>query len=74
MPSGKEFSPEENACQAIGRCLDKDGVSHFQSLQNALRHEAKLLYCVFDLIFHNGGDLSGLTLLERKAKSILPRR
>src|SRR5215204_3057005 len=28
--------------------LDQAGVSHFQLLQNARRHEAKLLYCVFD--------------------------
>ena len=40
--------------------LDKDGVSHFQLLQNALRHEAKLLYCVFDLMFHDGEDLRGV--------------
>ena len=55
--------------------LDKDGVSHFQLLQNALRHEAKLLYCAFDLMFHDGEDLRGLTLLERKKrlKDILPR-
>jgi bifunctional non-homologous end joining protein LigD len=55
--------------------LDKDGISHFQLLQNALRHEAKLLYCVFDLMFHEGKDLRGLTLLERKErlKEILPR-
>jgi bifunctional non-homologous end joining protein LigD len=55
--------------------LDKDGVSHFQLLQNALRHEAKLLYCVFDLMFHNGKDLRGLALLERKKRlqAILPR-
>src|SRR4051812_41850570 len=25
--------------------IDKDGVSHFQLLQNALSHDAKLLYC-----------------------------
>ena len=31
--------------------LDKNGISHFQLLQNALRHEAKLLYCAFDLMF-----------------------
>lgn len=55
--------------------LDKDGVSHFQLLQNALRHEAKLLYRVFDLMFHDGQDLRGLTLLERKERlnGILPR-
>ena len=33
--------------------LDKNGVSHFQLLQNALRHKAKLLYCAFDLMFHD---------------------
>jgi bifunctional non-homologous end joining protein LigD len=31
--------------------VGKDGVSHFELLQNALRHEAKLLYCAFDLMF-----------------------
>jgi bifunctional non-homologous end joining protein LigD len=55
--------------------LDMNGVSHFQLLQNALRSEAKLQYCAFDLMFHNGEDLRGLTLLERKERlnSILPR-
>jgi bifunctional non-homologous end joining protein LigD len=54
--------------------LDKSGVSHFQLLQNALRSEARLLYCAFDLMFCNGDDLRKLTLLERKArlKEILP--
>jgi bifunctional non-homologous end joining protein LigD len=37
--------------------IGKDGVSHFQLLQNALRHEAKLLYCAFDLMFVDGEDL-----------------
>ena len=37
--------------------IGKDGVSHFQLLQNALRHEAKLLYCAFDLMFQNAMDL-----------------
>jgi bifunctional non-homologous end joining protein LigD len=55
--------------------LGKDGVSHFQLLQNALRHEAKLLYCAFDLMFENGHDLRKLPLLERKErlKAVLPR-
>src|SRR3954451_6263652 len=55
--------------------LDKNGVSHFQLMQNALRHEAKLLYCAFDLIVYDGEDLRDLTLLERKKrlKEILPR-
>jgi len=55
--------------------IGKDGVSHFQLLQNALRHEAKLQYCAFDLMFQDGEDLRGLPLLERKdrLKSILPK-
>jgi bifunctional non-homologous end joining protein LigD len=55
--------------------IGKDGVSHFQLLQNALRHEARLLYCAFDLMFADGEDLRGLPLLERKKrlKAILPR-
>lgn len=55
--------------------IGKDGVSHFQLLQNALRHEAKLLYCAFDLMFADGDDLRALPLLERKKrlKAILPR-
>src|SRR5581483_3774461 len=55
--------------------IGKDGISHFQLLQNALRHEAKLLYCAFDLMFETGTDLRKQPLLERKKrlKVILPR-
>ena len=55
--------------------IGKDGVSHFQLLQNALRHEAKLLYCAFDLMFENAADLRRKPLVERKKrlKAILPR-
>src|SRR3954449_4419001 len=54
--------------------IGKDGVSHFQLLQNALRHEAKLQYCAFDLMFLDGEDLRALPLTERKTrlKAILP--
>lgn len=55
--------------------LDKDGISHFQLLQNALRHQATLRYCAFDLMFKDGQDLRDLPLLQRKTelKTILPR-
>jgi bifunctional non-homologous end joining protein LigD len=55
--------------------IGEDGISHFQLLQNALRHEAKLLYCAFDLMFENAVDLRKEPLLERKKrlKAILPR-
>src|SRR3982750_2817059 len=64
--------------------IGKDGATHFQLLQNALRHEAKLLYCAFDLMalrheakllycafdlmFADGEDLRTLPLLERKKR------
>ena len=56
--------------------IGKDGVSHFQLLQNALRHEAKLQYCAFDLLFQGRVDVRGFSLLDRKErlKSILPKR
>jgi bifunctional non-homologous end joining protein LigD len=55
--------------------LGRDGVSHFQLLQNALRHEAKLLYCAFDMMFEDEMDLRKQPLLKRKErlKAILPR-
>ena len=46
--------------------LDTQGISRFQLLQNALRREARLLYCIFDIVFLDGGDLRNLPLLERK--------
>jgi bifunctional non-homologous end joining protein LigD len=46
--------------------LDADGRSRFQLLQNAAREPARLLYCVFDLLYLDGKDLRGLPLLERK--------
>ena len=51
--------------------LDENGVSHFQLLQNALRHKARLLYCAFDLMFQDGHDLRGFTLVRRAALNSL---
>jgi bifunctional non-homologous end joining protein LigD len=55
--------------------IGSDGLSHFQLLQNARRHQAKLRYYAFDLMFQDGDDLRALSLLERKKrlKAILPR-
>ena len=55
--------------------LDEYGRSRFQLLQNAERETARLLYCVFDLLYLDGEDLRSKTLLERKAtlKKILPK-
>jgi bifunctional non-homologous end joining protein LigD len=55
--------------------LDDRGRSRFQLLQNAEREPVRLLYCVFDLLYLDGKDLRGKTLLERKAelKKVLPK-
>ena len=55
--------------------LDAQGRSRFQLLQNAEREPARLLYCVFDLLYLDGKDLRGRPLLERKAtlERILPK-
>jgi bifunctional non-homologous end joining protein LigD len=55
--------------------IGKDGVSHFQLLQNALHHEAKLQYFAFDLMSLDDEDLRGVPLTERKKrlKAILPK-
>ena len=55
--------------------LDAHGISHFQLLQNALRAEATLRYCVFDVMFLDGKDLRSLPLIERKERlrRILPK-
>ena len=54
--------------------LDEHGRSRFQLLQNAEREPARLLYCVFDLLYLDDKDLRGKTLLERKGalEKILP--
>jgi len=46
--------------------LDPHGRSRFQLLQNVGRSAARLLYCVFDLLYLDGADLRDKPLLERK--------
>src|SRR6188474_3388030 len=55
--------------------LDAQGRSRFQLLQNAERETARLLYCVFDLLYLDGKDMRKLKLIERKSalKAILPK-
>jgi bifunctional non-homologous end joining protein LigD len=47
----------------------------FQLLQNALRSEAKLLYCIFDIMFLGGEDLRRLPFLGRieRLRGLLPK-
>jgi len=55
--------------------LKESGIAHFGGLQN-WRSEAdgELLFYVFDLLWYEGKDLTGLTLIERKLilKALVP--
>jgi bifunctional non-homologous end joining protein LigD len=46
--------------------LDRQGVSRFQLLQNALRTKTNLRFYLFDIMFLDGKDLRNLPLIERK--------
>ncbi len=49
--------------------LDDDGRTSFQGLQGALKDDpASILFYAFDILELNGEDLTGLALVERKAK------
>lgn len=49
--------------------LDAKGLSSFQALQNTFgdQHTNRLVYFVFDLLYLNGYDLTGVALESRKA-------
>ena len=48
--------------------VDENGIPRFQLLQRLRKQpKAPTLYYVFDVLWHNGDDLTGKALLERKA-------
>jgi bifunctional non-homologous end joining protein LigD len=46
--------------------LDETDKPNFQLLQNHAAEESRFAYYVFDLVWYNGKDLTGLPLLDRK--------
>lgn len=55
--------------------MDKDGVPHFEALQNWRRDpQGNLYYYVFDILWCDGHDIRDMPLIERKKalKSVLP--
>ena len=50
--------------------LDEHGVSHFQLIQNSLRHKAKLQYCAFDLMFTMEKTCAALRCSSVKSESV----
>lgn len=48
--------------------VDENGIPHFQLLQRFQEQPtAPTLYYVFDILWHNGEDLTGKPILERRA-------
>jgi bifunctional non-homologous end joining protein LigD len=81
----EKFLPVKNALEkwAVNAVIDgeiialaADGQADFQALQGYLKQEkpAKLAYYVFDLLWYEGRDYTGIPLIERKTilQSILP--
>ncbi len=54
----------------------KGGKPDFHTLQDYHKHEAQLVYAIFDLLYLNGKDLRDLPLIQRKEKlrKILPKK
>ncbi|MFV8257857.1 DNA ligase D [Bdellovibrio bacteriovorus] len=69
-PSLRRLSVQSAVLDGEVVVLDKNGVSHFQKLQNYFREseDHKLVYQVFDLLMLNGQDLRGLPLRQRRRK------
>jgi bifunctional non-homologous end joining protein LigD len=76
-PIAKALEKVRHDCVIDGELVafDAHGISRFQLLQNALRAETNLHYCVFDLMALGGKDLRGLPLVDRKARlrAVLPK-
>ena len=58
--------------------IGSDGLSHFQLLQNARRHEAKLQYCAFDMLTlaehildSKAGDFNPATFRDRYEEALV---
>lgn len=75
-PTAEALATIRHECVLDGElvALDRQGVSRFQLLQNALRTNVDLRYCIFDIMFLDGKDLRNLSLLKRKEllKKVLP--
>ena len=84
IPFMKKFSPVVESLQQLGLnavldgeivVADNKGIPDFQKLQDFPKSSGgHLIYYVFDILFHEGRDLTALPLVQRKEllKSILP--
>jgi bifunctional non-homologous end joining protein LigD len=77
MPIALELEklPPETVIDGELVALDKSGVPRFNLLQNYRSGSAHLMYFVFDILVHNGKDVTKLPLSERREllRSIVKR-
>jgi bifunctional non-homologous end joining protein LigD len=82
-PFTEKYFPVTDALKELGLkavldgeivAVDEKGLAVFQSLQNWQNTPVRLQYFVFDILWLDGYDLTGLPLLERKKilKGVLP--
>src|ERR1700739_1035127 len=56
--------------------VDENGIPRFQLLQRFQKQPAPTLYYVFDILWHNGEDLTGKTIVDRRSfleRALKPR-
>lgn len=70
LPAAQELGVQNAVLDGEIVCLNEQGHSDFQKLQNSLAGDspARLYYYIFDLLFLDGEDLREFSLLERKKK------
>ena len=82
-PFTNKYNPVNEALQQMGLnavldgeivAVDEKGLANFQLLQNWQNNGATLRYYVFDVLWVNGKNVTGLSLTERKSilKHLLP--
>jgi bifunctional non-homologous end joining protein LigD len=80
----KKFAPVLDALKQLNLkavvdgevvALDENDQPSFQLLQNHEAKDTRFAFCVFDIVWYNGKDLTELGLLERKSilRAILPQ-
>ena len=61
-----ESTPKDTVCDGEVVALGKDGRPDFNLLQNIRSAQAHIVYYVFDILVHEGRDLTRLPLSERR--------
>jgi ATP-dependent DNA ligase len=71
-----EYLPSETVVDGEVAALDQQGPPSFNLLQNFRSSASRLVYFTFDILSHNGRDLTRLTLSQRRSllQKVIQRR